>query len=269
MGVSAIGWHGWNDTAWHNGQPVRGEPLSEKHPELWQTVTELSRSLTTRKRTQEKIFPHRCLLSYDSYSNQLAWLDVFATNQVLRMYGGLTLGYVSDAHLAGGERFQRCKMVFTTPCPSTRAKVADRLLGFMKRGGFVVASADDFTLDEQLCRSDMRRRLFGMQQEKGLPNPDRILLTAGWPEVPEGADLGTTWHRTSVTAFDDDIQVLGRWGDGSAAIILKPHGKGGALYIGTNPYQAAMEEDRHSNWQSFISSIVEPDALQQLIENRE
>jgi|AP95_1055475.scaffolds.fasta_scaffold07700_2 hypothetical protein len=269
MGVSAIGWHGWNDTAWHNGQPVRGEPLSEKHPELWQTVTELSRSLTTRKRTQEKIFPHRCLLSYDSYTNQLPWLDVFATNQVLRMYGGLTLGYVSDAHLAGGERFQRCKMVFTTPCPSTRARVADRLLGFMKRGGFVVASADDFTLDEQLCRSDMRRRLFGMQQEKGLSHPDRILLTAGWPEVQEGADLSTTWHRTSVTAFDDDIQVLGRWGDGSAAIILKPHGKGGALYIGTNPYQAAMEEDRHSNWQSFISSIVEPDALQQLIENRE
>jgi|GEM_PF-1525020 hypothetical protein len=264
MGVSAIGWHGWDDTAWHDGQPVHGAPLSVKKPELWATVTELSKSLSTQELNKEKVFSHRCLLSYDSYINQCPWLDVFATNQALYTSGGLTSGYVSDAQLADGDKLQRCKMVLTTPCPSTRDSVANQLLGFMKRGGFIVAAADDFQLDEQLLESDMRQRLFGIQKEAILPHPDQILLTSGWPEGLKGVDLSTAWYRTRITVFDEDIQVLGCWGDGSAAIILKPHGKGGALYIGTNPYQAAMEADRHSDWGPFISSIVQPEVLQQL-----
>lgn len=267
MGVSAIGWHGWDETAWHDGQPVRGTPLSVKNPELWATVIELSQSLITQEQIKEKTFPHRCLLSYDSYINQRPWLDVFATNQVLHTQGGLTSGYVSDVQLAGGDKLQKCKLVFTTPCPSTRDRVADQLLGFMERGGFIVAAADDFTLDEQLRESDIRQRLFGIQKETVLPHPDQILLTTGWPDALKGVDLITAWYRTSVTAFDEDVQVLGCWGDGSAAIILKPHGKGGALYIGTNPYQAAMEADCRSNWGPFISSIAEPEVLQLLTDS--
>lgn len=262
MGVSAVGWHGWDDAAWEADGPVRGASLSVVNPDLWETITGISRALTTQEHSREKVFPFRCLLSYDSYINRIPRLDVFAVNQALHAYAGLTTGYVSDAQLAGGDKFQKCKMVFTTPCPSEQAGVGERLIGFMKRGGFIVSTADDFALDEQLRRSDMRRRLFGIQQESALAHPDRILLTDGGPDIPEGADLDTALYRMRITAFDDDVRILGRWGDGAAAIIFKPHGKGGALYIGTGAYQAVLASDKHSNWQRFLSAVTVPETLQ-------
>ena len=105
--------------------------------------------------------------------------------------------------------------------------------------------------------------MFGIRAESVLNDPDRILLTAGWPRLPEGAALDAHQWRVRPTDIDDDVRVLGRWGDGSAAVLLKPHKAGGALYLATDPYLSA-DRDRDGHWRGFLGAVLNREVLKDL-----
>jgi hypothetical protein len=160
---------------------------------------------------------------------------------------------------------QKQKFLFTTPCPSVRKEIVEPLIKFMKAGGWIIASADDCLLDEQMRSIDARSVLFGIQEESSLVYDSQIVLDVNLPDLPGGASLPSAWHRIGLTQIDDGVHVIGHWGDQTPAIILKVHGKGGALYIGTNPYRAALLPGNHQEWPRFFRSVVESPILNDLV----
>ncbi len=261
--VSTVGWHGWLDNAWYEDSVVRGRSLEESNPEHWATINALSRSVSNRKHTHSSPPGLRCMLSYDSIINRIPWLDIMTPHHVLEESTGRDVGYVSDSQVADGDELPGCHIIFCTPSPSLRDKVVDRLIHYMEQGGWIVGSGDDFALDEGLRPTDAHRRVFGIRNESTLNDPDRILLTSGWPYLEEGAVLDACQSRIRPTECDDDVRVLGKWGDGSAAVVTKPHGKGGAVYVGTDLYLAA---DRHPDggWRGFLQAILNRRVLKSL-----
>ncbi len=262
-GVSAVGWHTWDDSAWWEGRAVRGRPLSESNPEQWGTIAALSRSVTEMERPKAQSTSHRCLLSYDSFASRVPWLDVMTPHRILEESTGREVGYVSDHQISNGDGLSGCELLRCTPCPTVKGTVVDRLIRYMRAGGWIVGSADDFSLDEGTRHGDARERVFGIRKESVLNDPDRILVTAGWPHLPEGVALDAHRWRVRSEETDDDVRVIGRWGDGSAAVLLKPHKDGGALYIGTEPYLSA-DRDRNGDWRGFLRAVLDREVLKHL-----
>lgn len=258
QGISTVGWRGWDDPGRSHRFSTPNRGMAEENTERLATIQELSRALIEREIPKSPSTPYACLMSYDSFINRLPWLDLVATGVTLGVHSKLALQYVSDTSLIGDERLQKVRMLFTTPCPSERDGVADRLIAFMERGGWIVGTGSDFLMDEQLQPSNTRQRLFGVQEESLLANEDRILISdASLPYLMKGASLATAWNRTGLTRLDDSVRVLGRWGDGAPAIVLRAWGKGGSLFIGTNPYQAAMTLENAADWGQFFRSIAD------------
>ena len=262
-GVSAVGWPAWDDTAWWEGSSLRGRPLSESNPEQWATIAALSRSVAEMDHTKTPSPEYRCLLSYDSFASGVPWLDVMTPHRILEECTGREVGYASDHQISDGDRLSGCELLHCTPCPTVKDAVVDRLIRYMRAGGWIVGSADDFSLDEGTRHGDARERLFGIRKESVLNDPDRILLTAGWPHLPEGAALDAHRWRVRPEETDDDVRVIGRWGDGSAAVLLKPHKDGGALYVGTDPYLSA-DRDRDGDWRGFLRAVLDREVLKRL-----
>ena len=262
-GVSAVGWHTWDDAAWWEGRATRGRPLSESNPEQWATIAALSRAAAETERKNTPSPGSRCLFSYDSFASRVPWLDVTTPHGILEESTGREVGYASDHQIADGDRLSGCELLFCTPCPTVRDAAVDRLIRYMRSGGWIVGSADDFSLDEGMRHGDARARVFGIRKESVLNDPDRILLTAGWPRLPEGAALDAHQWRVRLEETDDDVRVIGRWGDGSAAVILKPHKDGGALYVGTGPYLSAAR-DRNGPWRGFLRAVLDREVLRGL-----
>lgn len=262
-GVSAVGWHAWDDTAWWEGRAIRGRPLSESNPEQWAAIAALSRSVTEMERVNAPSPEYRCLLSYDSFASRVPGLDVMTPHSILEESTGREVGYASDHQISDGDGLSGCELLFCTPCPAVKDAVVDRLIRYMRGGGWIVGSADDFSLDEGMRHADARERVFGIRKESVLNDPDRILLTAGWPDLPEGAALDAHQWRVRPAEIDEDVRVIGRWGDGSPAVLLKPHKNGGALYMGTEPYLSA-HRDRNGPWRGFLRAVLNREVLKRL-----
>lgn len=262
-GVSAVGWHAWDDSAWLDGRAIRGRPLSESNPEQWTTIAALGRSVAQMEHAGESSPGYRCLFSYDSFASRVPSLDVVTPHGILEESTGREVGYASDHQVSDGDRLSGCELLFCTPCPAVSDAVVDRLIRFMRAGGWIVGSADDLGLDEGMRHGNARERVFGIRAESVLNDPDRILLTAGWPRLPEGAALDAHQWRVRPTDIDDDVRVLGRWGDGSAAVLLKPHKAGGALYVATDPYLSA-DRDRDGHWRGFLGAVLNREVLKDL-----
>lgn len=264
-GACCIGWHGWDASQWSDRYPIRGVPLAESKQEHWSTILTLSRMVTEQDLGDHAPSPHAFLFSYDSFISRLTMTDCFVPNLIVGEACQLPPAYVSDTQVITGKKLQKHKILLTTPCPSERGSVVDQLLKFMQDGGWIIAAADDFTLDEQMRPSDARSRLFGLQQETAIVHDEHILLDVELPYLPGDASLSTAWYRTRLTELDEGVRVLGRWGDHTPAIILTSHGKGGALYIATNPYRAALSSGSREDWLRFFRSIVEqPDVFKDL-----
>ena len=262
-GVSAVGWHNWDDAAWWEGRAMRGRSLAESNPEQWAAISALSRSVTEMERANAQPTGSRCLLSYDSFASRVPSLDVVTPHGILEESTGREVGYASDHQISDGDRLSGCELLCCTPCPTVKDEVVEQLIRYMRAGGWIVGSADDFSLDEGRRHGDARARVFGIGAESVLNDPDRILLTAGWPRLPEGAALDAHRWRVRPAEIDDDVRVLGRWGDGSAAVILKPHRAGGALYMATDPYRSA-DRDRNGHWRDFLKAVLDREVLKDL-----
>lgn len=265
LGAVGIGWHGWDTSHWSDRYPVRGVPFADSKPEHWAAILTLARSLTDQTPPDIDPAPQTCLFSYDSLINHLTATDYFAPNLILGEESRLPLSYTTDTQIISGKGLQKLKFLITTPSPSVRVEMTEPVLKFMQNGGWVIASGDDCALDEQLRPSDARSRLFGIQEEKRLIHDDRILLDVDLTYLPGAVSLSTAWQRIALMRLDEDVRVLGRWGDHTPAIILKPHGRGGALYIGTDPYRAAMWSDGRADWSRFLRSVVDPYTLKNMI----
>ena len=238
--------------------------MAQSKQVCWETILSLSQNTAEAVPVGNKAASHACLLSCDAFINQLSMADCFVPNLILGEEAKLPLAYATDTQIMDGKGLEKRKVLFTTPCPSVRGDIVDRLLKFMNNGGWIIASADDFAMNQQVIPSDARSRLFGIQQETSIFHDDRILLSVGLEYLPEGASLATAWHRSRLTECDDTVRTLARWGDKSPAILITPHGKGGALYIGTDPYRAALTSENRTDWRRFLQAIADPDTLKDL-----
>lgn len=264
QGAFGVGWRGWDASHWSDQHTVRGVPMAESKQVCWETILSLSQNTAEAVPVGNKAASHACLLSCDAFINQLSMADCFVPNLILGEEAKLPLAYATDTQIMDGKGLEKRKVLFTTPCPSVRGDIVDRLLKFMNNGGWIIASADDFAMNQQVIPSDARSRLFGIQQETSIFHDDRILLSVGLEYLPEGASLATAWHRSRLTECDDTVRTLARWGDKSPAILITPHGKGGALYIGTDPYRAALTSENRTDWRRFLQAIADPDTLKDL-----
>lgn len=265
QGADGIGWFGCDTTQWNDDYRMRGVPVTESSRERWNAMLTLSRAVTAQEPGEREVTPYACLLSSDSMLSLVSYTHLFVPNLILGERIGLPITYVSDNQVGTGNLPQKSRYLFTTPCPSERGEVVERLLRFMQAGGWVIASSDDFALDEQMRPADSRQRLFGIQEETSGVDEDRMTLAVDLKHLPSGASLPAAWNRARLTRLEEGTVVLGHWSDRTPAIVLIRRGKGGALYIGTDPYRAALFQRDQDDWILFLQSIAHPSELRGLI----
>jgi hypothetical protein len=262
QGITGIGWRGWDGGSWKEPYQVRGAPLAETRPEYWKTMLALSRDISDTDPVEKSFATHVCLLTYDGFINRLAMDDIFVVNETLRAAGIAPLSYVSDTQLLAKKGLQKRKVLYISPCPAVSGPVIDQMRLFMESGGWIIASGDDGALDEQMLPSETRSQMFGIEDEEPMLHDDRILLGVSIGQLSEGASLPSAWFRSRLTTLRDDVRILGRWGDGSPAITLTGHGKGGVLYVGTDLYRSAAQAD--TDWTLFLEAGSDTDTLKEL-----
>ncbi|MBM3262294.1 MAG: hypothetical protein FJY97_02555 [candidate division Zixibacteria bacterium] len=246
---------------WREGASTEPDARSAFSSAYRASVLKIARGMAEQEADRNAASANACLVSIDSFAARLPWLDCATVGMVLGAHAEMGLRYVTDTQLRRGEKLQKVRMLVTTPCPVYRADLIEKLVRFMEQGGWIVASGNDFTMDEQQRFAPAHDRLFGLQKAEESENEDHILLAVSLPWLAEGTLLETACRRVRATGVDGQTRVLGRWGDGTPAMLLKRHGKGGGLYIGTDPYQAALLSGNPSDWGRLFRSIADPDWL--------
>jgi beta-galactosidase GanA len=151
--------------------------------------------------------------------------------------GGFEVGFASSGDL---ERLQ-CRLLvlpFTMVVP---AETATALAEFVASGGTVLAFAKVAMLDGRGWYWDLRPgagldELFGVEEESievvdeqiavAVPRTDRL---PGW----DGGDVDGYWHR-QLLSLRPGTEVLGRFHDGSPALVYRRHGAGRAFLFATH-----------------------------------
>lgn len=262
QGITGIGWRGWDGGSWNESYHVRGAPLAETMPEVWEAILSLSRDTSNTDPIEKGFATHVCLLPYYGFINRLSMDDIFVVYEALREADIAPLSYVSDAQLLEKKGLQKRDVLYMSPCPTVSRPVIDQMRLFMESGGWIIASGDDGALDEQMLPSETRSQIFGIEDEELMLHDDRILLGVSIDPLSEGASLPSAWFRSRLTKLRDEVRILGRWGDGSPAITLTRHGKGGVLYVGTDLYRSAAQAG--TDWELFLKASSDTDTLKVL-----
>jgi len=136
-----------------------------------------------------------------------------------------------------------------------RKAVVERLLAFVKAGGTLIASSDDFAVNEDARVSESRKELLGILEEEPFYDEDTIEIVHDLEGLVAGTKLSSYWNRIRIKKLAEGSTVIGRWSDGTPAIFRRPLGKGQVIYSGTNPYWAALYPEEDRNWICFLKAI--------------
>lgn len=154
-GAGAIGWFGFDFIGWSDKYGMRGLPTSINDPERWNLMKELSKKfMESRQETKRDIDTrYACLFSYDTIEALYSYFHILIP-YVSLFRSNIVFKYLSDNSLLKEEtNLEGCQYLFTTPCPSIRPGIAGKLTHFIKSGGVLVSSCDDFVLDEEMQTS--------------------------------------------------------------------------------------------------------------------
>lgn len=253
-GADAIGWFSFDFVKWSDKYSSRGLPTGISSPKRWKLMMQLSRDMTVREVLHPAV-EHAFLFAYDtamSMYSHIYYIPPYAT----LASGGIDVSYVSDnSIIAGTVDLRHFRYLLTTPAPVVREEIKAPLLNFAKNGGTIVGSCDDFVMNEQMRESNLRRDIFGINEEETFPEEDRITLTKRVGTLPEGTQLTSYYKRIRVTRAENRTKIIGRWSDGGPAILETPIGRGRSIYVGTNLYWAALYPEPDPRWNAFLQSL--------------
>ncbi len=253
-GADAIGWFAFDFVKWSDKYGSRGLPTKIYSSQRWKLMMQLSRDITAREVVRPAA-EHTFLFAYDTVMSVYSHFHYIPTYATLAS-GGADVSYLSDnSIIAGNADLGRFRYLLTTPTPVVREKIKVPLLDFVKNGGTIIGSCDDFVMNEQMRESSLRKDVFGIHEEESFPEEDRITLSQRMDTLPEGTQLTSYYKRIRVTKADDRSKIVGRWSDGSPAIIETPIGRGRSIYVGTNLYWAALYPDPDPRWNTFLKSL--------------
>ncbi|MCK4231905.1 beta-galactosidase trimerization domain-containing protein, partial [candidate division WOR-3 bacterium] len=257
QGVNALGWYALDFTCWSDRYNTAGLPTKVSNPERWKTMLEISHKAAKEEVKPISPSPYAMLFPYDSILSLYDHMHFLVPYVTLTLMVGLDLWYVSDNRISEDQgALEGHTHLFTTPCPWMRKEVVDRILRFVESGGILIASSDDFAMNEELRAAEARKELLGIVEEEPFYDEDTIEIVEDMEGLVAGTRLSTYWNRIKIKKVAEGSQVIGRWSDGTPAIFRRTLGKGDVLYVGTNPYWAALYPERDEGWNQFLRTVV-------------
>ncbi|RKY66469.1 MAG: hypothetical protein DRQ02_08805 [Candidatus Latescibacterota bacterium] len=256
QGVDALGWFAFDHGRWSEQYNVGGLPTKAASSERWNTMLEISRKTAAEQVKPVSASPYGILLPYDSILSRYDHQHFLVPYVALAPISGLDLHYVSDNKITEDPKaLEGYTHLFSTPSPWMRKAVVERLLAFVKAGGTLIASSDDFAVNEDARVSESRKELLGILEEEPFYDEDTIEIVHDLEGLVAGTKLSSYWNRIRIKKLAEGSTVIGRWSDGTPAIFRRPLGKGQVIYSGTNPYWAALYPEEDRNWICFLKAI--------------
>lgn len=213
---------------------------SARGQERWNAVLDISRKLSHTKAFDPPTSKTGILLSFDTV-NIHGWDKVFSMYVELKK-SGVWSSFISDREiLNGSEDLDDWEVIYIPAMDYTHTEVADELQSFVENGGTLV-SVDPKVFTYDMSGNDIsqyRNELFGTTGNPEESPPQSVRLTS--QETPERI---YSQNRTYKFTAADDAEVIGKYPDGSPAVVSNDVGKGQAIYWGapladiylTSPY---------------------------------
>ncbi len=231
----------------------------------WQVMLELSAEFADRDVLRPERTPIGALVSWDSVLSQVSDRDgsfplrhrpLFNPFVTLAVFGGLKLRYVSDRSLLDGRTsLDGLKVLFISPSCVVQRAFVEVLKDFVRRGGIVIGTDEDLCFDEGGRHlSGAREEIFGVKRFSPTAEPLTIDV-----QLKHGSFRGlpALVRRLRLTELVDGTEVLGRWSDGSPAVVSRLLGRGRAIYVGTDPYTASVAYGEDRRWGQCFRTICE------------
>ncbi len=73
------------------------------------------------------------------------------------------------------------------------------------------------------------------------------------------------WHKEEVKVISDNVKVIARYNDDSPAVTIHTHGEGSAIYFGTHPDVAYLEENSYLLW-DILDDVFEKADIRPMIQ---
>lgn len=223
--------------------PAFGNPDSSTlGRERWNTVLEISRTLSRTRTFDPPISETGILLSFDAL-NVHGWERAFSMYVELAK-AGVWNGFVSDREiLNGSEDLSRWKVIYIPAMDYSDPRVAEALHDYVEGGGILV-SVDPAVLSYDMQGDDLshlRRELFGVASALEAAGPQAVRL-----DSPYAAGRIYSQEETYRFTPAPDARVIGVYPDGSPAVVSRTLGKGRTIYWGA-PLASIYLTNPHGN----------------------
>ena len=182
---------------------------------------------------------------------------LMATYVVLRRKAGFKPEFISDNMVKEKpDILSGYSTLFITPTTLERPEVVQALMGFVEEGGTLVGAGQDlyYNMDGEESIK-LRGGIFGIREEETFWHEDSVRLDKKVGPLEKGYEMPSFWERRRLKPADT-AEILGKWSDGTAAIIANNLRKGRCIYIGTEPYKAVLYRQA-DQWVRFIQALLQ------------
>ncbi len=255
-GCDAIGWYACDHNyAFNIRVKLSTEPTKYACKERWYKALEISKKiseLSKRKISKSDVAIFASMNSILSYG----WLQLFYSYVTLCKDIGLRVDFITDEIvLQDPGILENYNRIYLGSAISLNEKVAEFLINYVRKGGVIIGRGLDLMYNDKGKKCDIRRKLFGIINEKHLWSDESIILTdKSLTFARKVTSLKGFWERIAITRITNSVEVLGLWSNSLPAIIMNHIGKGKVIYIGTMPYLANCMRGERA-WTEFIRTL--------------
>lgn len=255
-GCDAIGWYACDHNyAFNIRVKLSTEPTKYACKERWYKALEISKKISELNKRKIGKFDVAIFVSMNSILSY-GWLQLFYSYVTLCKDVGLGVDFITDEIvLQDPEILENYSRIYLGSAVSLNEKVAELLINYVRKGGVIIGRGLDLMYDDRGKKCDIRRKLFGIINEKYFWNDESIILTNKLSTLARNiASLKGFWERIAITRIANSAEALGLWSNSLPAIIMNRIGKGKAIYIGTMPYLANCMRGEKT-WAKFIKTL--------------
>ena len=244
------------------------------HRDRWKMMLHLSQTVTRMNRLELPAEADTAILytvyTHMSLGSSTDADQLYAAHALLGEMAGSWFQFVSDTQLERGERaLEKYKAVYLPLARFMTAEATAKIEEYVRGGGTLICGdAEAFSFDlSGKDTSAVREKFFG-GQTVAPKHAEKIILSTNSSAFRQVLNCGSPlplydlelWDETSpgrareIKITADDVEILGRFADGSPAVISRKLGQGRVILFAANPFSPLVVVEKTA-WPAFFKNL--------------